>query len=66
MDIEKMQKSLKVMEINFLETMHWNSLKLLEHVTIIHMHLPVKHLGQWMHGCQVMEKTNLCSMYFFI
>jgi len=38
--------------------------KLLEHVTIIHMHLPLKQLGKWMHGFQVMGKTNFCSMYF--
>ena len=47
-DIEKMKKCLKVMEANFLETMHWNFLKLIKHVTIIHMHLPLKHLSKWM------------------
>ena len=66
MDIEKMQKWLKVMVANFLVTVHWNLLKLIEHVTIIHMHPPLKQLGKSMHGFQVMEKTNLCSMCFCI
>ena len=41
-------KSLKVMEVNFLEIMHWNWLKLLGHVTMIHMHLPMKQDFKWM------------------
>jgi len=32
--MEKMQKWLMVMEADFLETMHWNWLKLLKHVAI--------------------------------
>ena len=38
------------MEVNFLETVYWNLLKLLVHVTIIHMHLPMKQLFKWMHN----------------
>lgn len=52
------------MEVNFLEIVHWNLLKFLGHVTIIHMHLPIKKVFKWMHGFQVMQKINLCSMYF--
>ena len=35
---------------NFLETVHWNFLKLLGLVTIIHMHLPTKQFFKWIHG----------------
>ena len=62
--MEKMQKRLKVMEADFLETVHWNWLKLLGHVAIIPIQLPIKQFFKWMHGFQVREKTNFCSMYF--
>jgi len=56
---------MKVMKVDFLETMHWNFLKFLENVTIIHMHLPLKKVGKWMHGFQVMEKKqiSLCILF---
>lgn len=61
-----MQKWLKVLEANFLVTVHWNLLKLLEHVTIIYMQLPLKQLGKWMHGFQVMEKKIKNLLYVFL
>jgi len=64
MAIQKIKKWLKVMQVDFMETVHWNLLKLLEHVTIIHVHLPLKWIDKWMHGFQFMERTNFCSMYF--
>ena len=42
----------------------WNLLKLLEHITIIHVHLHMKNLVQWMHKFRYIIKTILCSMYF--
>ena len=59
------------MEVDFLETVQWNFLKLLGHVTIIHIHLPMKHIFQWMHryrenvkmvvgdGCSFLENHAL-------
>ena len=38
------------MEVDFFETVHWNLLRLLGHVTIIHMHLPMKQIFKWMYG----------------
>ena len=38
----KMQKWLKLMEVDFLETVNWNWLKLLGHVAIIPIQLPMK------------------------
>ena len=66
MDIKKNKKWLQVMEADFSQTVHWNLLKLLEHVTIINMNLPLKEIGKWMHGFQVTEKTNFFSTYFCI
>jgi len=43
-------KWMKVREANLLETVLWNWLKLLGHVTIIHMHLPMKQVFKWIHG----------------
>jgi len=64
MDMEKMQKWLTVMEADFLETVHRNWLKLLKHVAIIPLQLPVKRFCKWMHGFQVMGKTNFSTRYF--
>lgn len=52
------------MEVDFLEPMHYNLLKLLGHFIIIHMHLPLKQLGKQMHGFQNMIKLVFCSIYF--
>jgi len=57
-------KMAEVMEVDFLETMHRNWLKLLRHVTIILVQLPIKRFCNWMHGFQVMEKTNFSTRYF--
>ena len=54
------------MGANFLETLHWNLLKLLKHVTIIHMRPTLKQIGKWIHGFDVIAKKKLCSMYFCI
>ena len=48
-DFEKNGKWLKISEINFLETVHQNWLKLLGKVTINHMHLPMKQVLKRMH-----------------
>jgi len=53
-----MQKWLMVMEADFLETVHQNSLKLLRHVAITLVQFPIKWFFKWMHGFQVREKTN--------
>ena len=47
------------MEANFLETMHWNLLKFLGHVTIIHMHLPMKQNFKWMYRYQENSKMDV-------
>jgi len=52
------------MEVDFLKNVHWNLMKSVEHVTIIHMHFQLKQLHKWVHGFQVMEKINVCFMYF--
>ena len=57
-DMEKMEKWLKVTEADFLETVHWNWLKLLGHVAIIPIQFPIKWFFKWMHGFQVRAKTN--------
>jgi hypothetical protein len=49
MNLKKNKKWLKLMEADFLETVHWNLLKLLEHVTIIYMHRSIKQICKWMH-----------------
>ena len=53
MDMEKLQKWLMEMEANFLETVHRNWLKILRHVQF-----HIKRFFKWMHGFQVMAKTN--------
>ena len=37
------------MEANSLETVHWNFLKFLGNVTVIHLNLPRKHMFKWMY-----------------
>jgi len=64
MNMEKMKNWLKVMEVDFLETMHQNWLTLLRHVAIILIQLPIKLFYKWMHGFHVREKTNFSTMYF--
>ena len=39
-----------------MRNVHWNFLKYLWHVTIIHMHLPMKQLLKWMHKYRENEK----------
>ena len=56
--MEKMQKWLMVMEADFLETVHRNCMKLLRHVVINLVQFPIKRFVKWMHGFQVMAKTN--------
>ena len=63
--MEKMQKWLMVMEVDSLETVHRNGMKLLEHVSILPMQFPVKQLFKWMHGFQVMEKKKIL-LYVFL
>ena len=60
--MEKMKKWLKVMKADFLEIVHWNWLKLLGHVAIIPIQLPIKKSFKWMYGFQVREKqiSALC------
>ena len=64
--MEKMQKWLMVMEADFLETVHRNYMKLLRHVVIDLVQSPIKNFVKWMHGSQVMAKTNsaLCVFGF--
>ena len=62
--MEKMQKWLMVMEADFLETVHRNGMKLLEHVAILPIQFLVKQLFKWMHGFQVMAKTNFVLCIF--
>ena len=59
-----MQKWLMVMEVDSLETMHLNWLKLLKHVAITLVQFPIKRFVKWMHGFQVMEKTNFVLCLF--
>jgi len=63
--MEKMKKWLKVMEVDFLETMHWNWLKLLGNVAIIPIQLPIKEFFKWMHDFQAREK-NIFVLYVFL
>ena len=56
--MEKMQKWLMVMEDDFLETVHRNGMKLLEHVAILPIQFFVKPFFKWMHGFHVRVKTN--------
>ncbi len=37
------------MKVDFLKIVQWNGLKFLGHVTIIHVHLPMKQSSKWMH-----------------
>ena len=62
--MEKMQKWLMVMEVDFLETVHRNRLKLLKHVAITLVQFPIKWFVKWMHGFQVMAKTNFVLWIF--
>ena len=56
--MEKMKKWLKVMEDDFLETVHRNWLKLLRHVSITLVQFPIKRFFKLMHGFQVRAKRN--------
>jgi len=56
--MEKTQQWLMVMEADFLETVHRNWLKLLKPVAITLVQFPIKWFVKWMHGFQVMAKTN--------
>jgi len=47
------------MEAYLLETVPWNLLKLLGHVTIIHMHLVMKQPFNCMHGYRENEKMAI-------
>ena len=62
--MEKMQKWLMVMEADFLETVHRNCMKLLRHVVIDLAQSPIKWFVKWMHGSQVMAKTNYALCVF--
>jgi len=62
--MEKIQKWLMVMEADFLETMQRNWLKLLEHGVITLVQFPIKRFVKWMHGFQVMAKTNFVLCLF--
>lgn len=62
--MEKIQKWLMVMEANSLETMHQNGMKLLRHVFITLVQFPIKRFVKWMHGYQVMAKTNFVLWIF--
>jgi len=62
--MEKMQKWLMVMEADFLETVHRNFMKLLRHVVIKLVQFPIKRFFKWMHGFQVMAKTNSALCVF--
>lgn len=62
--MDKMQKWLMVMEADSLETVHWNWLKLLKHVAIGLVQFPIKWFFKWMHGFQVVAKTNLALRIF--
>ena len=52
------------MEADFLETMHRNGMNLLRHVFITLIQFPIKRFVKWMHGFQVMAKTNLALGIF--
>ena len=64
MDMEKMQKWLMVMEADSLETVHRNCMKLLRHVFIDLVQSHIKRFVKWMHGSQVMAKTNSALWIF--
>ena len=53
-----------VMEADFLETVHQNDMKLLRHVVITLVQFPIKRFVKWMHGFQVMAKTNFVLCLF--
>jgi len=58
------------MEVDFLETVHWNLLELFRHVTAIHMNLPMKQTFKCMHRYQENEKMVVgdggwCALEFF-
>lgn len=63
--MEKMKKWLMVMEADLLETVHRNWLKLLKHVAITLVQFPLNWFVKWMHGFQVMAKTNFVPCVFF-
>ena len=52
------------MEADSLETVHQNCMKLLRHVVITLIQFPIKWFVKWMHGFQVMEKTNFVLWIF--
>ena len=52
------------MEANFLKSVHWNFLKILEHVTRVHMHDPMKQIRKMMHIFLDMVKTIFFTVYF--
>ena len=62
--MEKMQKWLMVMEADFLKNMHRNCMKLLRHVVINLVQFPIKRFVKWMHGFQVMAKSNFVLCIF--
>ena len=62
--MEKMRKWLMVMEADSLETVHQKWLKLLKHAAITFVQFPIKWFVKWMHGFEVMAKTNLFHVFF--
>ena len=49
------------MEVDFSQTVHQNVMKFLEHVTIIYIHILMKHVGKWIHNFQDKIKKNFYS-----
>ena len=57
-NLKKLHEWMEWWEVDFLETMHRNWLKLLRHVSITPIWFPIKWFFKWMHGFQVRAKTN--------